>query len=487
LAAIWWGRCGILVAVSSGAFLLLSHHFASSGPLADDIVRSGMLVVVGVPVAWLGGAAAQGTREARESERRFRALAESTSDWIWEVDQDGIYTYSSPTVKDLLGYKPEEVIGKAFFDLMPPDEAERVGRFFANIAESAEPFAALENTNIHKDGREVMIETSGVPILDAAGELLGYRGIDRDITERKRAEEALQEAHKRNDAILSTSMDGFYTTHPDGNIFDCNAAFCEMVGYSGDELLGMKITALETVECYEETAQHIQQVIEKGSDRFETAHRRKDGTIIDLEVSVTLVELPEDSFFVCFARDITETKMLWDELSHQLVRDALTGVYNRRYFNETIIQEISRADRYGHHVSFIMGDIDNLKAINDRYGHLVGDQILQGVAEVLQKSVRAADVIIRYGGDEFLVVMPETRTEQAHAALARFQHAFADWLAQRTKDGALPSDLPADVGFSMGVACYQPDTDVAVEEVLAQADAAMYRVKQAKRARRAIA
>jgi len=83
--------------------------------------------------------------------------------------------------------------------------------------------------------------------------------------------------------------------------------------------------------------------------------------------------------------------------------------------------------------------------------------------------------------------MPETRTEQAHAAVERFEQAFADWLDQRARDGALPSDLPADLGFSMGVACYEPGTDVAVEEVIDQADAAMYQVKQAKRAQRATA
>ena len=77
---------------------------------------------------------------------------------------------------------------------------------------------------------------------------------------------------------------------------------------------------------------------------------------------------------------------LWQELNHQLVRDSLTGVYNRRYFNETIIQEIKRADRYGHHVSFIMGDIDDLKAVNDTCGHLVGDQILQGTAQALEQA-----------------------------------------------------------------------------------------------------
>jgi len=128
----------------------------------------------------------------RESEERFRSLTETTSDWVWAVDPNGIYTYASLKVKDLLGFEPEEVIGKTPFDLMPPDEAERVTGLFRNIVESRKPFEQLENTNLHKDGRQVVLETSGVPILNAGGNLLGYRGIDRDITERKRAEEALQ-------------------------------------------------------------------------------------------------------------------------------------------------------------------------------------------------------------------------------------------------------------------------------------------------------
>jgi len=128
----------------------------------------------------------------RESRRRFRSLVEATSDWVWEIDQNGIYTYSSPKVKDLLGYEPEEIIGKTPFDLMPPDEAERVAGLFKDIVESRQPFNGLENTNLHKDGRNVVLETSGVPIFDEGGNLLGYRGIDRDITERKKAEEEIQ-------------------------------------------------------------------------------------------------------------------------------------------------------------------------------------------------------------------------------------------------------------------------------------------------------
>lgn len=140
----------------------------------------------------------QAEEALRKSEEKYRSLVEATSDWIWEVDNDGVYTYTNYKIKDILGYEPEEIIGKTPFDFMAPNEQERLTEWFRDILESRKPFEGLENTNIHKDGRHVLLETSGVPILDPDGNLSGYRGIDRHITRRKLAEEALQ---KRTDAL----------------------------------------------------------------------------------------------------------------------------------------------------------------------------------------------------------------------------------------------------------------------------------------------
>jgi PAS domain S-box-containing protein len=131
----------------------------------------------------------------RESEEKFRSLVETTSDWIWETDADGVYTYTSPRVRSLLGYEPEEVLGRKPFEFMPPDESARIWSEFARMAKERKAFVGLENVNIRKDGRRVVLETSGVPRLDGQGNLLGYRGIDRDITDRKRAEEVLKRSH----------------------------------------------------------------------------------------------------------------------------------------------------------------------------------------------------------------------------------------------------------------------------------------------------
>jgi diguanylate cyclase (GGDEF)-like protein/PAS domain S-box-containing protein len=131
-----------------------------------------------------------------KSEARFRVLVESSSDLVWEVDARGTYTYVSPKISDLLGFTPEEVIGRTPFDLMPPGEAERVRSLFDALAASGKAAYGIENVNRHKDGRLVVLETNAVPVFDAAGVLVGYRGMDRDITGRRQAEGALRQSQK---------------------------------------------------------------------------------------------------------------------------------------------------------------------------------------------------------------------------------------------------------------------------------------------------
>lgn len=137
------------------------------------------------------------SRALKESEERFRGLIEAINDWVWEVDENLVYTYVSPKVRSLLGYEPEELVGRTPFMLMPPEEAERVEKDVAQAVERREPFNAYENTNLKKDGSIVVLETNASPIFDSNGVFRGYRGIDRDVTERKAAEDALRKSESR--------------------------------------------------------------------------------------------------------------------------------------------------------------------------------------------------------------------------------------------------------------------------------------------------
>lgn len=130
----------------------------------------------------------------RESEERLKDVTFSMADWVWEVDKKGVYTYSSHKGSNILGRSSEEIVGKTPFDFMPPDEAKRVAIIFSAIAAKKAPIIDLENRNIKKNGEIIWILTNGVPILDKEGKLKGYRGVNKDITERKKMQEELLEA-----------------------------------------------------------------------------------------------------------------------------------------------------------------------------------------------------------------------------------------------------------------------------------------------------
>ncbi len=151
----------------------------------------------------------QAEEALRESRERFRSLVECGSDQIWEIDLEGVYTYISPNIKDTLGRKVDEAIGRSVFDFMSPDESARARELYEGYARRREPFTDIEATHIHKDGRKVLLETSGVPIYDVSGKLIGYRGIDRDVSERRRVAEERTAYHRRirsqQTALLETA------------------------------------------------------------------------------------------------------------------------------------------------------------------------------------------------------------------------------------------------------------------------------------------
>jgi PAS domain S-box-containing protein len=143
----------------------------------------------------------------KESEERFRHLIETTSDWVWETDENGIYTYVSPMIHEILGYEPEEVLGRTSADIMPSKSANRVAKVFGSAVISGTPFRFVEATYLHKDGRLIIAEISGVPFFDDAGTAVrGYRGIARDITQRKQAEEQLQKSYHNIQKMLEGTI-----------------------------------------------------------------------------------------------------------------------------------------------------------------------------------------------------------------------------------------------------------------------------------------
>lgn len=151
--------------------------------------------------------AAEASRErGGENEHRFRNLVETTSDPVWEVDQKGVYVYVSPILCDMLGYKPEEVLGKTLFDLMALREAGQMFKLFGTAAAARKPFRLIRNTHLHKDGHPVLMETSGVPFFDRSGELRGYRGIHRNISGVSNEDDMIKETMRKMERVVEGTI-----------------------------------------------------------------------------------------------------------------------------------------------------------------------------------------------------------------------------------------------------------------------------------------
>jgi PAS domain S-box-containing protein len=141
----------------------------------------------------------------KESEARFRDIAENSLEWIWEIDSTGRYTYSSPVVKQILGYEPEEVLGKFFYDFFEPDEKKRLKKAALKAFAQKKAFKKFINRNVSKDGKNVVLLTSGIPLLDNKGKLNGYRGADTDITEQYNAEESLRKSEEHLRSLMESA------------------------------------------------------------------------------------------------------------------------------------------------------------------------------------------------------------------------------------------------------------------------------------------
>ena len=246
----------------------------------------------------------------RASELKFRTFIETTRDWVWEVDERAVYTYASPRIREILGYEPEDVIGKTPFDLMPPDEALRVAGLFGPIAAARRPFTLLENTNRHKNGHLVVLETSGTPIFDGAGTFRGYHGIDRDITDRKRTEEALRKSEERFElAFRSSPYPVIMTELKSGRCLEVNDASLKLFGYDREEVIGRTTLTLGLWPSLEDRTHFFQQLETEGAikNRGIRLHT-KDRKLLTLLVSSEVIELNNMPCLITVGNDIPEHK-----------------------------------------------------------------------------------------------------------------------------------------------------------------------------------
>lgn len=245
-----------------------------------------------------------------ESEERFRQMAQMTGEWLWEQDPDGYYTYSSTAVNQILGFSPDEVIGKHYTEFLTPQDRTSQQPYAA----IHQPFYALINHYRHKDGHQVLTEATGLPIIDAKGKLLKWRGVDRDITARKHFQDALIENEKRTRLIIESSLSAIVIMDSYGIITDWNHQAEKMFGWSRSEAIGQRLRDLIIPPRFRNAHQKgLQYFLRTGigsllNQVIEHIGIRRDGSEFPVELSISPLKLDNAYIFSGFIHDITTRK-----------------------------------------------------------------------------------------------------------------------------------------------------------------------------------
>ncbi|MBC8130817.1 MAG: PAS domain-containing protein [Rhizobiaceae bacterium] len=415
----------------------------------------------------------------RESEVRYRMLADNATDMIFRLDRNLVRTYVSPASQEILGYAPEELVGKRPANMVHPDDAEELARVYWQVLGGLER-ADITNRIRHRDGHWVWVEVELRALRDPASEeVVGILGALRDVSDRKAAEELVAASEARFRMLSENTAD--LVTHVDasGRRVFASPASLDLLGYLPEELIGGRPIDL----AHPEDAPGLDVMLTelragRSSDAVQYRARRKSGAYLWIEASGR--PLGPDKGYILGLRDVDRRKQVEDELEKAVLRlnalansDGLTGLANRRRFDETLEKELARAARTGSSVSLLLADVDNFKAYNDTYGHPAGDACLRTVAEVLANVFRRpGDVAARYGGEEFAAILPDTDKEGALAVAEMFRTRVAASAMEHRKSGY------GVVTVSIGVVAIVPTPGVTSPgDVLEAADSALYAAK----------
>jgi diguanylate cyclase (GGDEF)-like protein/PAS domain S-box-containing protein len=323
------------------------------------------------------------------------------------------------------------------------------------------------------DDLERVIRARGEAIaLDkGAAKLIGSL---QDVTE----EAAETSARDLFSHVVQSTSDAIVTKSADGTITSWNRGAEQLYGYSAQEAIGQAITLIEPEHRAGEQQKITQTVFSGASvDNFETERVRKDGRVVDVSLTVSPVADANGRIVsaAIIARDMTERVRYEQRLRHLADHDQVTGLFNRRRFDEELKRELARAGRYAEHSAVLSIDVDNFKGINDSAGHAAGDAVLTHVARVLDRHSRASDVVARLGGDEFALLLSAVGAPEARSAAENL-------LTEIRSSPAAYGGKPFRVTASIGVATFESD-DATAGEVLVNADLAMYAAKTSGRDR----
>jgi diguanylate cyclase (GGDEF)-like protein/PAS domain S-box-containing protein len=370
---------------------------------------------------------------------------------------------------------PEELAltGELFYERIHPEDREIVDRAVERARRDGEALS-FEIRVTRFDDVERVVRARGETIPSGRHTSPKLSGSIQDVTD----EVAARSARDLLSYVVQSTGDAIITKAPDGSITSWNRGAEQLYGYTAEEVIGRPSGITETPDRAGEWQKLLQTVFSGQSiENFETERVRKDGRIIAVSLTVSPVPDASGRIVQCaiIARDTTERVRYEERLRHMADHDQLTGLFNRRRFDEELKRELARAGRYAAHSAVLSIDIDNFKGINDSAGHAAGDAVLCHVAGVLDHRSRANDVVARLGGDEFAVLLSAVGEREARTAAEHL-------LAEIRSSPAAYGGKPFRVTGSVGVATFESD-DATAGEVMVNADLAMYAAKTSGRDR----
>ncbi|MCK9392623.1 MAG: PAS domain S-box protein [Syntrophales bacterium] len=429
----------------------------------------------------------------KESESKYRMLADNINDVIFILDMNLNYTYVSPSIKILMGYEPEELLGQSVIETMIPASSDLVTKTISELIELEKnepreiPISRTVQVEIRrKDGTTVWVEVKASFIRDENQRTAGILGITRDITDRKKSEEDLRLSEERFRRIFDEGPFGMGLENTDRTIIAVNKVLCDLLGYTEQELTGQNTTDVVHEEDREKSRESLGQLFANGTPvlRSKMRYIRKDGTILSANTSISAIHSKEGNvlYGLAIIEDMTESQQAVEKMHLLAYYDSLTGLTNRTFHKELVIRSIEYAQRHKEIFALIYIGLDNLQRINDTLGHGIGDLLLKAVADRLTNSMRksdhiarssegeTADLISRVGGDEFIILAYDIT--QPHYA-AKTSRRLLEELSS-------PYDLNGREVFitvSIGIALY-PDDGTNVDNLLKNAEKAMRHTKK---------
>ncbi len=406
------------------------------------------------------------------------SLWDMSLDMIATADLNGHLTRVNPVWKQVLGYSPEELTARPYIDFVHPDDVQRTLREAAALTDPEYRCIRYENRCRARDGTYHWLSWSclapdGVTIYAVVRDVSAARESD---LERERLYELLREREQLLDGVVENAPVGMAVTALYGRVLRANRALRKITGCSDAELRGM--SSLEEITHPDDVEERGAELRRLGTLQPSTHRRVKRfvharGRVVWVEASTSLVcdASGDPLHMVVQLQDISVRRELEERLQYFADIDTLTGMRNRRMFEDDLRAQLARCQRYGEHAALLMLDLNNFKRINDTYGHKAGDDVLKAVAAALQARVRAGDLAARIGGDEFGVILTNVTPVQAEAIAVDLQRIVVACTVTREEE-------ELHTGVSIGVA-FIDEHSADREAVLAAADASMYMAKRA--------